>query len=638
MASRLFRVVLLLVSVALAAFGLGQTPSPVHWTAEIQPAKAAPGQRVEVVLTAQIDAPWHLYTTKDQGGPFPTTITVTKGGQIEAVGTATEAPPTKDFDRGFKKEIESYLGAAQFRVPIRLAKSAAGKVSIPASVRFQVCNLGTCIPPKTVPLTANVTVSGKPVADKSPLDQPFPIGSWKAPAPEVPQASDVPLSDVDKAKQKGLIAYVLFAVAAGFAALLTPCVFPMIPITVSFFSKRKEGESPLKKALAYCLGIVGTFTVVGILVSATFKATGLTALANNPYLNLGLTAVFVALAFSLFGFFEVGVPATILTKLDRGGRSGLLGPLLMGLTFSLTSFTCTLPFVGAVLFSASQGDYVWPAIGMVAWSSAFCLPFFLLALFPSALSKLPRSGSWLATVKAFMGFVELAAAVKFVSSVDLGIVTGGLGLITREVFLCLWFGIALLAAAYLLGFMKLPRLDEVKIGPLRIVAGLATLVASGFVLLAINGRSLGKLEGFLPPSPYPGREAKPGDNPERLNWNMSYDQALAEAKQQGKPVFIDFTGIYCTNCRDMERNMFPRPAVEQRLEKFVRIRLFTDRGTLEDNRNQKRLQEMTNSVTLPSYVLIDPSGTTHVGEWTEDESKFVSFLDQALNVSLSARR
>ncbi len=390
----------------------------------------------------------------------------------------------------------------------------------------------------------------------------------------------------------------------------------------------------MKNALAYWLGIVGTFTALWVVVALVFGATGLTTLANNPWLNLGLAVVFVALAFSLFGFFEIGVPSSVLNRLDGSGKAGLVGPILMGLTFSLTSFTCTLPFVGAVLVSASQGQVLWPAIGMLAFSSAFCLPFFLLALFPAALSKLPRSGAWLATVKAFMGFVELAAAVKFVSSVDLGIVPGGLGIVTREVFLAVWFGIALLAAFYLLGIVRLPHVPEGKTGPLRYAVGAATIVGAGYLLLALNGRSLGTLEGFLPPSPYPGHgNDKEADG---LTWIADYNTAVAKAKSEGKPLFIDFTGIYCTNCRDMERNMFPRPAINERLKGYVLARLYTDRDRPDDKRNQALLQKLTNTVTLPSYVA-DAQGRPQLSEFTRDETAFTAFLDRGLSKALSAR-
>lgn len=635
MPTRLIRFALILMAVALAVLGGGQLPpSPAKWSARVEPAKAAPGARVELVLHADVPAPWHLYSLKEYKvdlHPFTTSIKITKSGGIAEVGAPTQGNPTVKKDPNFDGlEVEFYEGSAEFRVPVRLAKTANGPVRIAASVVFQLCNEGNCLPPNQaspLKVEGTVDVSGVPVDDKTPLD--------KSTTGSATSVATPPVNDVDRAQSKGLFAYLVLAVGFGFASLLTPCVFPMIPITVSFFSKQKAGESPLKRALAYCLGIVGTFTALGVAVALLFGATGLTTLANNPWLNLGLALVFIALAFSLFGFFEIGVPSSILNRLDGSGKVGLVGPILMGLTFSLTSFTCTLPFVGAVLVSASQGKVIWPAIGMLAFSSAFCLPFFLLALFPAALSKLPRSGAWLATVKAFMGFVELAAAVKFVSSVDLGIVPGGLGVVTREVFLAVWFGIALLAAFYLLGIVRLPHVPEGKTGPLRYAIGAATLAGAGFLLLALNGRSLGALEGFLPPSPYPGHGN--GKEADGLAWISDYDTAVAKAKAEGKPLFIDFTGVYCTNCRDMERNMFPRPAINERLKGYVLARLYTDRDRPDDRKNQALLQRLTNTVTLPSYVA-DAQGRPQVGAFSRDEVAFMAFLDRGLGKGLNTRR
>lgn len=642
MTVRLFRLALLVWTASLVALGMAQLPpSPAKWSARVEPASAAPGSRVELVLHADVPSPWHLYSiNKIEDGPFPTQITVTSGGAIAEVGKPTEDEPLRRLDKNFNKVVEFYEGQADFRVPVRLSKTASGNVKIGAAVVFQTCNDGQCtIPNQANPtrVSGSVTVAGAAVDDKTPLNSAASASSASTPsrtATSSPSAAAAPVNVVDKAKSQGLLAYLALAVGFGFASLLTPCVFPMIPITVSFFSKQKEGESPLKKAVAYCVGIVGTFTALGVAVAVIFGATGLTTLANNPWLNLGLAVVFVALAFSLFGFFEIGVPSSILNKLDGSGKAGLVGPILMGLTFSLTSFTCTLPFVGAVLVSASQGDVVWPAIGMLAFSSAFCLPFFLLALFPAALAKMPRSGAWLATVKAFMGFVELAAAVKFVSSVDLGIVPGGLGLVTREVFLAIWFGIALLAAFYLLGIVRLPHVPEGKTGPFRYAVGAATVVGAGYLLLALNGRSLGALEGFLPPSPYPGHGG--GKEADGLAWIEDYDTAVAKARSEGKPLFIDFTGIYCTNCRDMEHNMFPRPAINERLKGYVLARLYTDRNRPDDRKNQALLQRLTKTVTLPSYVA-NAEGQPQIGEFTRDETAFAAFLDRGLGKNLSAR-
>jgi thiol:disulfide interchange protein len=437
---------------------------------------------------------------------------------------------------------------------------------------------------------------------------------------------------IEDAKSHGVLAYLWLAITAGLFALLTPCVFPMIPITVSFFSKKREGESGLTSALLYCGGIIGTFTVLGIGVSLIAGATGLSKLANNPWMNLTLAAIFIVLALSLFGVFEIGLPSKFVNKFDSTGKSKFIAPILMGLTFSLTSFTCTLPFVGAVLVSAANGGWFYPIVGMLGFSGAFCIPFFLLALFPSALSKLPKSGAWMVTVKAFMGFIELIAAVKFLSTFDLSF---EFGIITREVNLALWFMLLVMSAIYLLGWIRLPKVQDGKIGPLRIGFGVLTLLLALKIGAAMNGGTLGALEGFLPPSPYPGKS-----NAMVASWQKDflpdYTAALAKAKENGKPIFIDFTGIYCTNCRVMERTVFPSAKVQAAFEHFNKVSLYTDR-TFEDKfresdtKNAALQQKLAHTATLPTYVVVKPDGETVVGSvpFTDSVDAFADFLDKS---------
>ncbi|RYD44788.1 MAG: hypothetical protein EOP83_31150, partial [Verrucomicrobiaceae bacterium] len=351
MAARTARLILIVCALLACVFASAQTPDPAKWSGSIEPANPRPGARAELVLKATIEKGWHLYSqTNIPDGPFPTEIKSEKGEVVAEVGKPTQADPHKELDKNFGKEVEFYADSAEFRIPIRISKTAKGASTASATVKYQTCDDRQCMPPLEKKIEVKFTVDGAPVDDKTPLDQPVAPTAGTSEPP-------VPTSGLEKAKSEGLFSYLLFAVVAGFGALLTPCVFPMIPITVSFFSKKKEGENSVKKATAYCIGIVGTFTALGVIVSAVFGAAGLTTFANNPILNLVLAVVFILLAFSLFGFFEIGIPSSILSRIDGGSKTGLLGPILMGLTFSLTSFTCTLPFVGTVLVSASQGDY-----------------------------------------------------------------------------------------------------------------------------------------------------------------------------------------------------------------------------------------------------------------------------------------
>lgn len=598
----------LFVILCLTALSGAQTV--VTWKSTTPAASRKPGTTVTVEVEATIQKGWHLYSTKPvENGPFPTTFSAVDG--LELAGAIEESKPTNAFDKNFKINVNFYEEKATFKVPVKIGSSGAPVLG----VRFQTCNDSRC----TIPTLIKI-----PLTSASPA--PATTGTTGTAKPK--QA----VNSVTEAKKQGLIAYLQLAVISGFLALLTPCVFPMIPITVSFFSKRKKEhglKDSIAQALAYCFGIIGTFTALGIIVAAFFGAAGIQTLANNPWLNLILAAVFIVLACSLFGAFEIGLPAAFVNKFNARGKSGFIAPIFMGLTFSLTSFTCTLPFVGAVLVSASQGDYHYPILGMLGFSTAFCLPFFFLALFPQAMSKLPKSGSWMITVKAFMGFIELMAAVKFLSSFDLGI-NGGLGLITRPVYLALWFMLAVLAAAYMLGLIKLPKIDEEHIGLGRRGIGLATLVGAGFIASGLNGRPLGDLDAFLPPSPYPSRVSAPTVVDEHgVKWYMTYAGAQEAAKREGKPIFIDFTGIYCTNCRYMESNVFPKTAVQTELGGFIHAKLFTDRGTPEDNANQELMKQLTGSITLPTYVTLKVDGTVTAREFTRDVDQFTKFLAAA---------
>ena len=417
-----------------------------------------------------------------------------------------------------------------------------------------------------------------------------------------------------------LFGFFLIALGAGFVSLLTPCVFPMIPITVSVFTKSDSGG--IKKALAFCGGIIVTFVGLGVLVTLIAGASGLQNLANNPYLNLGLAALFLFLSLSLFGIYEFTLPGTFANKINTEGKGQYVGPILMGLIFSLTSFTCTMPFVGTLLVSAAQGSLLFPIVGMLGFSTAFSIPFFGLAMVPQYLKKLPRSGSWLSVVKATMGFVEVAAAVKFLSNVDLGFQWGFL---TQPVFLAIWSALMVLAGLFLIRGIKLPSVDDDgKMGPFRIAFGVGAFFLAGYFLAGINGASLGKLAAFLPPNPYPGAATTVASQDGAIG---DYDAAVAAAKTAGKPLLIDFTGIYCTNCRDMEINVFP--AVKKEFAQFQMAKLYTDRPTVEsDQKHQAIKEKLTGSVANPQYAILTADGKlVSTMPYTDNVETFRKFLN-----------
>ena len=456
------------------------------------------------------------------------------------------------------------------------------------------------------------------------------------PTQDLQSAANAGNQEIESAKKKGIGAFVLLSFGAGLFSLLTPCVFPMIPITVSFFIKRKDTPSGgLRGALAYCLGIIGTFTLLGLVITLVFGAAAVSHFAANPYVNIAFGILFVVLALNLLGAFEIGLPPALANSVSSGRKKGgLIEPILMAIAFTLTSFTCTAPFVGAILISAAKGQFFFPLMGMLAYSSAFALPFFFLALFPQLLAKMPRSGAWLVTVKAFMGFVELAAALKFLSNADFALQQG---LITRGVFLAVWFAVFTIAGLYLLGAIRLPHDDNPKIGLFRRLLGVGTVITGIYCLLAVQGAPLGDFESFPPPAVYESRwVAKNADgtskaknvNAEEVVWLKDYNKALEVSKQTGKPIFIDFTGYSCSNCRWMEQNIFPRQEIKDALKKYVLVQLYVD-GTDKASKDNYDLQDkLTKTFLVPTYALISPEGKSLSvkGGIERDAKKFEAFV------------
>lgn len=632
----------------LVAGAFGQMKEYAKWSATLEPADIRAGESGRILVRVEIDKPWHVYGTEELKPPKPgdsapttTTIDLKPNKALETNGKLVVPTGVKEFDKNFNMDVVYYENLVVFSLPVKVKAGVSGKQKVELDYAYQACKKGLCDIPRSNTLTVDFTVapgaarSDRLTALTSVPDQPAQKGAEAvAPAAGQTQAQEDPTA------QKGLFGYLLFCFGAGLASLLLPCVFPMIPITVSFFSKQKPGEEKrtnYKGALAYCLGIIGTFTALGLIVTLVFGATGVQNLATNPWVNGLMFIVFVALGLSLFGVFNIALPSGFVNKVSSKSRmGGILGPVLMGLTFTLTSFTCTVPVVGALLVAATKGDLVRPTLGMLAFSSAFSLPFFFLALFPSLLTRLPKSGSWMGTVKAFMGFLELAFAVKFLSNID---VVYQWGLLTRPMALGVWFALAAIASAYLMGWLKLGNEHgDGKIGWLRRGFGVATLVAGFLCLAAMDGFNLGKIGALLPPDPYPGRESTAKD---ALPWLRSYNDAVAQAKASNKPIFINFTGYTCTNCRYMEQNVLIAKDVRGELSDMVIAELYTDGKTADNEENQKLQQKLTGSVTLPIYVVLSPDGRliSQFGGSTEDVAEFAKFIREGKSkLSSVARR
>lgn len=581
------------------------------WSAELSPKDVRAGESAQIVLTLKLNEGWHAYQIGQTGGPLGISIEL-GDGPLEAIGEVIKPVPATKFDKAFNVEVGYYEKMAKFAIPVRVKAETVGKQTAKLRIKTQVCNDSGCDRPRDeeYDLTFEVN-SGSAREDRLAAittlpDQPPQPGVKEGANPNPPAAEKASTE-----QPKSLWGIFALGFAGGLLALVTPCVFPMIPVTISFFSKQGEDRrAHMRAALLYCVGIIVSFTGLGLLVTILLGKNGTYILANNLWVNGALFLLFVILAMSLFGVFELILPSGTLTKITSATqKSGAVAaPLLMGLTFALTSFTCTVPVVGGLLAGAAAGDRLYPTVGMIGFSVALALPFLLLALFPRLLQALPKSGGWMVTAKAFMGFLELAAALKFLSNIDIVLKAG---VLTQPVFLALWATIFILAGIHLFGWIKLPHDSGAKVGPLRLTFGLGSIVAAGYCLAAMNGASLGTVGGLLPPTDYPYRnKTASASKANELPWILNdFPKAIAESKATGRPILIDFTGYTCTNCRDMEVNVFPIPEVQKELERYVRVKLY-----IEENDHAALQDRLIMVSTLPSYVVLEP-GTDKLVEF-----------------------
>lgn len=436
-----------------------------------------------------------------------------------------------------------------------------------------------------------------------------------------------------------LLGFLLLAAGSALFALLTPCVFPMIPVTISFFTKQSETSSrhPAKLALVYSLGIVASFTAIGGLFTALLSGDAANVFAGHWITQLVITALFVFFALSLLGMFDLSVPQPIMNVVDRTttkrlalaseGKGVFAAVLLMGLLFSITTFTCTAPFIGGLLASASASrEFTRPMIGMFVFAAVLAIPFFFLAMFPAQLKRLPKAGGWLNETKVVMGFVELAAAVKFLNGADLAL---GWNIFTRNVCLALWIAIFGLAGLYLIGVFRLPKdMPRQKTGVLAMMIALILIAITIYLSTGLNGRPLGKFwEGWLPPIERHFQGAAfatgghgPGASADRTGWDGrfedDFDGALAEAKKLNLPLFIDFTGYTCANCRAVEAAIFhSAPEVIKLMKGFVVAELHLDGADAVKDENAAIVKRLGLPVAMPTYVALDPRTQKMINWW-----------------------
>jgi thiol:disulfide interchange protein len=604
----------------VSAVALAQSPAPrldpVQWSMTSSAEVAKAGATVPLRLTAKIEPGWHLYSLTIPKQLLPTKITLTDNPAVDSY-TVYQPAGVRAMDPNFKVEVETYSDQAEFWIPATLKKDAAGPVELTAQVRYRACDDKQCLNPKTK--TAAFKLTAAPFAPA--------IEEFKAPAgyievkPGAPPVERLPAEEPTAPSQQGIASFALIAFAAGLAAVFTPCVFPMIPITVSFFLNQRGG---FVQALVFSLGIVVLFCALGLGVTALAGPVGIAQLGGNPWVNAFIALVFGIFAISLLGAFEITLPSGLLTKLDSASRrGGYLGTLLMGLTFSLTSFACVGPFVGPLLASSVQSQGGQPVVGMAAFATGLASPFFFLAAFPSYLRKLPKSGGWLARVKVVMGFVLLAVMLKYLSNIDQVLQTN---LLTRERFLAAWFVLFAMAGLYLLGVLRLEGIEaEDNLGIGRLSFAALVLIFAVSLLPGMFGAPLGELDAYVPAATggLSGNSTTAG-----LQWMKNdYRAALERGRQENKLVLVTFTGYACTNCHWMKANMFPRPEIADVAKDLVLVELYTDGSDAASEENAKLEDSKFASVSTPLFVLLDSNeNVVATSGYTRDTQEFLTFL------------
>ncbi|HTJ51597.1 MAG TPA: cytochrome c biogenesis protein CcdA [Cyclobacteriaceae bacterium] len=599
-----------------------QLLKPAKWTIEASKQQVSINEEVELIFRAKIDANWHMYANgfDPDCGPILTEVTFNDKNNFSLVGELKSINPIIKHDETFGCEVKFFNGTAEFRQKVKIT----GKpISISGIIECQVCSDidGKCISLEQDFLIDKITVTGN-APDKATTEntKPVVVNTQEKPVVAVVDSSAITPSKqvetygkskgptLDKsilgsgepiAQNESLLGYMIIAFLLGITSLITPCVFPMIPMTVTFFLKdgqtKKEG---MRKAIFFGLSIIAIYTLVGTAFALIFGAEGLNALATHWLPNLLIFVIFIIFALSFLGLFEITAPHKLVNSADRAAEKGGWGGIFfMSATLVLVSFSCTIPLVGNVLVLAAGGEIVKPIMGMFAYSFAFAIPFTLFAFFPEWLKGLPKSGGWLNAVKVTLGLLELALSLKFFSIADQ---TYHWGLLDRDINIAIWVVIFSFLAIYFLGKIRLPHDSVVeKVTVPRLLLSIATFSFVAYLIPGLWGAPLKGLAGYLPPmythdfdlvSLTRGvNENEVCDKPKYadflhlphgLQGYFDYEQALACARQQNKPIFIDFTGHGCTNCREMEAVVWSDPQVLHRLQNdFVVVALYVDDKT-----------------------------------------------------------
>lgn len=648
--------------VALPLFAGAQILDPVKWNFSSQ---KTGDQEYTLHMKATIEPGWHLYAQDAGDGPIPTTFTFKDNSSAELIGKVEEkGKEIKTFDKVFNSELRFYENEVEFIQKVKIKDGAVVK----GTLEYMVCNDVNCLPPKDIPFSFRLgKVSASPPAAVQPKD------GQKSKTAEVSAATSG-LLDNASGKSLGWIFWACFA--GGFIALLTPCVFSVIPITVSFFTKRSGTRAAgIRNAIIYSFSIIVIYTFLGFLITLFFGPSALNQLASNIWANLAFFIIFLLFGLSFLGAFEINLPSSWSTKADtKAGTGNFIGIFFMALTLTIVSFSCTGPIIGNLLVLAAQGGKTGPLMGMFGFSLALAIPFALFAVFPSWLSKIGKAGGWLNSVKVVLGLLELALALKFLSNVDMAY---HWGILSKEVFLSIWIVLFALTGFYLLGKIKFHHDSEVKhISITRLLFAIAAFAFTVYLIPGLFGAQLkGLVGGFLPtyssishpraageatanaayngirPEKYVTIFAK--STPENYTAFYDYEEAMAAARKLNKPLMIDFTGWSCVNCRKMESEVWTDPGVQKIInDDFILLQLYVDDKTpltgdevyisQFDGSKIKTLGEKNadfeivhfNRNSQPYYVVLDNNGhmLTNKGYSAQDgynPQHFIDFLEKA---------
>ncbi|GAC1473123.1 MAG: hypothetical protein NVSMB9_21210 [Isosphaeraceae bacterium] len=673
-------------------------PKGVSFSTSIKPQEARAGETIRFQVTAKLKPGWHIYDyskVQPDEGPRVTELDLFESaGLLQAGEWKADRAPHVAAESAFNNQLVSYFeNEVTWSLALKIPDDVPAETrTLRCQVAFQICDPSSCSPPgrwtlpdatlKILPgSSTSASASGESKAPVSLNSEIVPEKNRESVARAVTPSGKVE-SEVEKKARQGIFPLMIASALGGLLALVMPCVWPMVPITVNFFVK--QGQSGNVKgrttglAIIYCLAIIGVFTSMGVLCSFFVSATALPKLANNPWLNFGVAGLFLAFGLSLLGLFEIRLPNSLLNASSRReSHGGLVGVVFMALTLTITSFTCTFPVVGGLLVMASAGEVFYPIIGLATFSTVLALPFFLLALSPGLLARVPKSGDWMNTVKVVGGLIEIGAAFKFMNTAELAFVTPDHAWFDAQLVLTAWVVLSSVCGFYLLGFFRTDHdYEEAKVGAGRMLLGTGFLGFALFLAPALFGRPpqsplWEQVVGLLPPdvselseSPIglAGRES-PSMSQDRLihatdsdptraerqekrfhgvQWGFSYEEALEKSRAEKKPVLIDFTGVNCANCRKMEQAVLPNAAVVSLLGKFVTVQLHTDfvpipsitadqRAELAEN-NMGRLIRLVNDNTNPFYVVLSPDGEV-LGQINgyREVPVFVDFLKSSLN-------